>query len=1106
MLKKEKTEFGSNGWRMYGEIKDDSFWEIWKPNKALLKSGGLTVTKLGKRYFYSIGATSEDLLLEKIENLDDLFDLFSDSVEEGSEISESQAIIDLEHRISELRQTDSRGTVEGSRAVTPFILGSYVRIASDPSASLYKVHSIDEDRKGLRLSQFLSIDNPDFVAVEVLFSEVQSTIIPHGTEICARRGEVWLIGTYEMERNDGHALFIFGQEELLIVPQDDSNTDFWVIENNANEEINPFDYLAKRCVTPAKLAMSRFHFIKSYNKQKSVSLAIPSILSSSIDIVPHQIAVAKTVIDDDHQKYLLADEVGLGKTIEAGLIIRNHLLSGDNDRRVIVLSPSHLVSQWRTELENRFFLKLAIDDRLLIVPHESIRQVEERLSDDCSMIVIDEAHLLSHWAWSVNEKDKKSFAKLARLTKNTDAVLLLSGTQSTGNEINYLAMLHLLSPEKFTLDDKGIEKFFKLVADREKIAGNYQSLKSTTPNSRLIRIIKQTKESFPDDTSWAQLCDKSLPILEEESLLEGSVELRDQAIRNMRKYLGENYRLHQRMLRNRRQDADISFLFPGLGDLRVINWPIESQQVSVEQSLDYLRESREFSVEGQDFMRWLELYFTNPILLAQHFQIDEENKSITDKSFLQDLVFRCEQEQNAKDEILIQFIDERLQASLHEKIIIFCGETHSSIRLTDILKEHFDEKVERHVGDESVLAFSAGPTVRILVCDEKGEDGLNLHGGSRMLVHYSMPVDFNRLEQRNGRANRFSANQTAQPVQSLILCPDYEYGYLTAWISMLDEGLNIFGESVARLQHILTDKMREVWRQTAIKGVDAVETFTDELKGENGLVAQESKKIAMQEMFNAKQDEVAAVTDYAKNLELLEEDLENPQGNYQRSTKYMSEWVKQGLKFRRRKGELKDTFRFQYQSEVTLMPKDQFLELCWLSIETGRSDGNIVTTLLSPSRNTVSKGNNVHPVRYGQPFVDAVYNYTVGIVRGTTAMWMRRIPRNIARPGLYFHCTWTSKASKTALSIYRWFDQNGEVVSDAMALSQLTLKYTPSGAMHNDSEVPKELWPSLEKHFGRDWKDLVKGVEDASRNFGERDLELTVGYPDSVYAVLILGV
>ena len=1102
ILKKEKPELGSNSWRMFGEIKNKSFWEIWTPNKSLLKSAGLNVTSSGRKFFYKIEAASEDLLLKKIENLDDLFDLFSDPFEENSEIIESQAITDIELRINEMRQSNARELVKDVPAVTSFNLGSYVRIASESSNSLYKVHAIDENRKTLRLSQFLSIDNPDFVAVEAPFKEVQLATIPHGSEICARQGDVWLIGTYEMERNDGHALSIFGQAELLIVSEDDSKIDFWFIENNANREINPFDYLAKKCFVPAKLAMNRFHFMKSYNKQKSLSLAIPSILSSSIDIVAHQIAVAKTVIDDSHQKYLLADEVGLGKTIEAGLIIRNHLLDSDSDsdHRVIVLSPSHLVSQWRNELENRFFLKLAIDDRLLIVPHESIRQVAESLAD-CSMLVIDEAHLLSPWAWSADEIERKSYARLARLTEKTDAVLLLSGTQSTGNEINYLAMLHLLSPEKFTLDDKGIKKFFKLVADRERIAGNYQSIKPTTSNSRLIRIAQQTKESFPDDASWAQLCDKCLPILEN-----GSVEQRDQVVHNMRKYLGENYRLHQRMLRNRRQDADISLLFPGLGDLRVINWSIESQQLSIEQSLDYLRESHEFSVEGQDFLHWLELYFTNPILLSQHFQVAEEYKSITDKFFIEDLVLRCEQEQKAKDEKLIRFIDERMDASLHEKIIVFCGETDSSIRLTDILKVHFDEKIERHVGDESVLAFSEGPNVRILVCDEKGEDGLNLHGGSKILVHYSMPVDFNRLEQRNGRANRFSANQSARPVQSLILCPDYEDGYLTAWITMLDEGLNIFGESVASLQHILTDRIREVWRQTADKGVDAVVTFTDELKGESGLVAQESKKIAMQEMFNSMQAEVVAVTDFAKNLEILEEDLENPQDNYQRSTRYMSEWVKKGLKFRRRKGELKDTFRFQYQSEVTLMPKDQFLHLCWLSIETGRSDGNIVTTLLSPSRNTVSKGNNVHPVRYGQPFVDAVYNYTVGIVRGSTALWMRQLPRDIARPGLYFHCTWTSKVSGSALSTYQWFDQKGEVVSDATALSQLSLKYTPNNGMQNDSEVPKELWPSLEKHFGQDWKGLVKDVEDASRSFAERDLELTVGYPDSVYAILILGV
>jgi ATP-dependent helicase HepA len=76
---------------------------------------------------------------------------------------------------------------------------------------------------------------------------------------------------------------------------------------------------------------------------------LTSLISAGVEFVPHQIAAVRRVLTDPIRRYLLADEVGLGKTIEAGLIVRQHLI--DNPSRTVLISaPAHLVDQWRQEL------------------------------------------------------------------------------------------------------------------------------------------------------------------------------------------------------------------------------------------------------------------------------------------------------------------------------------------------------------------------------------------------------------------------------------------------------------------------------------------------------------------------------------------------------------------------------------------------------------------------------------------------------------------------------------------------------------------------------------------------------------------------------------
>ncbi len=87
-------------------------------------------------------------------------------------------------------------------------------------------------------------------------------------------------------------------------------------------------------------------------KLRGAAQGMTALVSAGIDLAPHQVAAVRRVLTDPVQRYLLADEVGLGKTIEAGLIVRQHLID-DPATRVLIAVPDHLCGQWRSELETK---------------------------------------------------------------------------------------------------------------------------------------------------------------------------------------------------------------------------------------------------------------------------------------------------------------------------------------------------------------------------------------------------------------------------------------------------------------------------------------------------------------------------------------------------------------------------------------------------------------------------------------------------------------------------------------------------------------------------------------------------------------------------------
>lgn len=198
------------------------------------------------------------------------------------------------------------------------------------------------------------------------------------------------------------------------------------------------------------------------------------LIGARVDIINHQLYIAHEVGKRLAPRVLLADEVGLGKTIEAGLIVHQQLITG-RANRVLILVPDSLQYQWMIELKRRFNLDFAIFDLVrtasikehnpdenvfgteqliiasidLLLDHHDL--YEQAYASGFDLLVVDEAHHL-HWDSEQGGNDK--YELVADFAQHIAGVLLLTATPEQLGVESHFARLRLLDPHRFDdLDD-----------------------------------------------------------------------------------------------------------------------------------------------------------------------------------------------------------------------------------------------------------------------------------------------------------------------------------------------------------------------------------------------------------------------------------------------------------------------------------------------------------------------------------------------------------------------------------------------------------------------------------------------------------------------------
>ncbi|GAA3549706.1 RNA polymerase-associated protein RapA [Zobellella aerophila] len=200
-----------------------------------------------------------------------------------------------------------------------------------------------------------------------------------------------------------------------------------------------------------------------FNQRRS---PLRGLASGRISLIPHQLHIAREVGSRYAPRVLLADEVGLGKTIEAGMIIQQQWLSG-RASRILILVPDALIHQWLVEMLRRFNLHFSLFDeercieafadaenpfdteQLILCSLDFItkkrKRFEQLLDSNWDLLVVDEAH---HLVWD-QDKPSRAYEVVEALAEHIPGVLLLTATPDQQGHESHFARLRLLDQERF---------------------------------------------------------------------------------------------------------------------------------------------------------------------------------------------------------------------------------------------------------------------------------------------------------------------------------------------------------------------------------------------------------------------------------------------------------------------------------------------------------------------------------------------------------------------------------------------------------------------------------------------------------------------------------
>jgi len=383
-------------------------------------------------------------------------------------------------------------------------VGNFVKIKSN-NLGIGKIYSIEREK--VEVEYFISVGREPEI-IETVINSVSKVILQDDTPVYS----------YEFEDDRYHIGRIVAQgpanQYYVRYPNDRNNhivaeEDLYIVCDMNHD--NFFDNIKEKNTQTSFFYQPRKEFREFVINQRAVYRSLDAYFQSSIELEEHQFFVVNKVLRDPIQRYLLADEVGLGKTIEAGVILKQYTLDEPETYTCLVIVPKQLKGQWLNELECKFFPETGIPTRISVI---SENELEEYNDHQFGMVIVDEVHHISSYAFRDDINLRERYYILEKLTKDITRLLLLSATPVLNNEESFLAILHLLDPSVYSLAD--VDSFKNKIDLREQIARYAGRLIDRTPDLIIKKDLKSIRKIIQGDHAGIELTDQLSDLIESE--------------------------------------------------------------------------------------------------------------------------------------------------------------------------------------------------------------------------------------------------------------------------------------------------------------------------------------------------------------------------------------------------------------------------------------------------------------------------------------------------------------------------------------------------------------------------------------------------------------
>ena len=482
-----------------------------------------------------------------------------------------------------------------------------------------------------------------------------------------------------------------------------------------------------------RLSRYRLRYNTRLHEGMQLQSPVRGLLGPRVQLLPHQIYIAQEVATRHAPRVLLADEVGLGKTIEAGMIVHQQLITG-RASRVLIVVPEALLHQWLVEMLRRFNLRFTILDEARCMaldsesdifddeldeqpaadtadnPFESAQLVlcgenflaknplraEQARQAGWDVLVVDEAH---HLAWTP-EQSSPAYACIETLAAQIPGLLLLTATPEQMGRSGHFARLRLLDPDRY----HDLQEF--LAQEQQ-----YQEI------SDVLAALRQDNawEVLGSDSELLSRLQAYLGEARVASILNAADDDQAQAaaLARLTTDLLDRHGTGRVLFRNTRASVQG---FPG----RELNsWPLEAAQ----------------SVPGDA-------------------DLDDQ--------------LHPEQVLGLDDDPRVDWLVEFLREHRQDKVLLICRsaetvrELETQLRLSGVYAGLFHEGMSLVERDRAAAWFAdQDEGVQILLCSEIGSEGRNFQF-ARHLVLFDLPLDPDLLEQRIGRLDRIGQTGVIQ--------------------------------------------------------------------------------------------------------------------------------------------------------------------------------------------------------------------------------------------------------------------------------------------------------------------------------------------------------